>query len=639
MNLADAGRLFEAGRLDEAEAICRHAIFTDAGDPEAHHLLGLVLRGSRRLKDAEEALRQAVRLASNQVYYRINLAAVLGQLDKADEAVGQLASAMLIKGDIPELHNNLGAALEKLGRLPEAASALKNAIGLKPDYLEAHRNRGNVLKKMERMAEAAEHYRAALALRGDDGESLAGLSSTLSEMADIDGTIDACRKIVAVMPRNAAARSSLLYTLHYSPQYDAEALSREHREWGRLFCDPLREQIKPHENERRPERKLRVGYVSPDLREHTVTKFITSAMEHHDRERFALFCFSDAEKPDAVTSRLRGFVENWHETRKLNDADLDALIRKHRIDILVDLRGHAAANRLTLFARKPAPVQVNMVGYFNTTGLATMDYRITDEQQDPPGMTEKYQTEKLIRMPRSCWCYTADGDSAEVTEPPALKNGYVTFGSLNKIVKVSNPCAKLWARVLERVAGSRLVLSMGQPASAPPTLPSPGVPGEGESKASVLHDCSVRDRLSRLGLPVDRVELLGKTATRRQYLERFDGIDIALDTFPFNGITTTCDGLWQGVPCVSLAGGTSVSRAGRSILRAANLPGLATDTPEAFVRAAVELATDLDHLHELRVSMRKRLLASPLMDHVGFARNLESAYRHMWRTWCAGGVT
>jgi len=462
MNVADAARLFEAGRLHEAEAACREAIFVDAGDAEAHHLLALVLRQAGRLEDAVEALRQAVRLAPGEVYYRINLAAVLGQLDNADEAVGQLGRAMLIKGDIPELHNNLGAALEKLGRLPEAASALNNALGMKPDYLEAHRNRGNVLKKMDRMAEAADHYRAALALRADDGESLAGLSSALSEMADIDGTIDACRRIVALMPRNPAARSSLLYTLHYSPQYDAEALWQEHREWGRLFCDPLREQIKPHENERRPERKLRVGYVSPDLREHTVTKFIAAALQHHDRERFELFCYSDAEKPDHLTARLSAIVENWRETRSMKDVDLERLIRHDRIDILVDLRGHAAANRLTLFARKPAPIQLNMVGYFNTTGLATIDYRITDEHQDPPGITEQYHTERLVRLPHTCWCYTADKDAPDVTEPPALKNGYITFGSLNKIVKVSEPCAELWARVLEAVPNSRLLLSVAQ---------------------------------------------------------------------------------------------------------------------------------------------------------------------------------
>jgi len=269
-----------------------------------------------------------------------------------------------------------------------------------------------------------------------------------------------------------------------------------------------------------------------------------------------------------------------------------------------------------------------------------MDYRITDEHQDPVGMTEKYHTEKLIRLPDSCWCYTPSEDAPEVVEPPALKNGYVTFGSLNKVVKVSEPCAKLWAAAQEAVPDSRLLLSVAQPPSAVSGRrpePNGGFPPDGGTqprRAGTVPQQTVPQRLSELGLPTDRVDIPGKTATSREYLNRFNQIDIALDTFPFNGITTTCDGLWQGVPCVSLAGGTSVSRAGRSILSAANLPELAADTPDAFVRAAAELARDPNRLRELRLTMRQRLLASPLMDHRGFARNLESAYRQMWQTWC-----
>jgi predicted O-linked N-acetylglucosamine transferase (SPINDLY family) len=269
-----------------------------------------------------------------------------------------------------------------------------------------------------------------------------------------------------------------------------------------------------------------------------VTKFITAAIEHHDREHWDLFCYSDAEKPDEVTAKLKKMVGHWQDTRGLSDATFEKVIRNDRIDILIDLRGHAADNRLTLFARKPAPVQATMVGYFNTTGLSD-HYRITDAQMDPPGLTEHLHTETLVRLPHSCWCYTPDESAPDVTEPPALKNGFVTFGSLNKIVKVSEPCARLWARVLEAVPGSRLLLSVaGEDAMGP-----------------------VRDRLASYGLPPDRLDILGKTSGSRQYLERFSQIDVALDTFPFNGITTTCEGLWMGVPCVSLAGDTSVSRA------------------------------------------------------------------------------
>ena len=227
--------------------------------------------------------------------------------------------------------------------------------------------------------------------------------------------------------------------------------------------------------------------------------------------------------------------------------------------------------------------------------------------------SEQYHTQRLVRLAGSCWCYTADEDAPDVSGPPVLKNGYVTFGSLNKIIKVSEPCARIWAGVLDAVPGSRLLLSVA-------AADAGGV---------------VRKRLESYGLPSDRLIIVDKTRSRRDYLSRFSEIDIALNTWPFNGITTTCDGLWMGVPCVSMTRQTSVSRAGKSILHAAGLSELATESPEAFVEIASSLARDTGRLRELRRSMRDRLLASTLMDHRGFARKLESAYRMMWRAWCS----
>lgn len=313
-----------------------------------------------------------------------------------------------------------------------------------------------------------------------------------------------------------------------------------------------------------------------------------------------------------MTHRLRGLGHQWRDTARMGNDEIERLIREQdRIDILVDLRGHGAGNRLMLFARKPAPVQVTMVGYFDSTGLPAMDWRITDGAMDPPGETEWCHTERLIRLPQTCRCYSPDRSAPEVA-PPALHRGHVTFGSLNKTVKVTPPCARLWARVLDAVPGSQLLLRV--------------------ASADAAH--GMRRRLAEMGLPADRLDLVEPTRGRREYLERFAQIDIALDTFPFNGITTTGDGLWMGVPAVSLAGGTSVSRAGRSILRAAGLPGLATDTRDAFVAAAVSLARDPQGLRELRVNLRGRLSASPLLDGRGLTARIEAAYRHMWDQRC-----
>ena len=612
MNVRETMQLSQPEQLREAEARCRRELEHDAGNADAWEMLGVLAERRGALEEAVRAMTRAVELAPQMAEFRINLSAALGAAGRPADAIPHLAAALWTGGSRPELHNNLGITLEKLDRLPEALAAYNNAIGLRAGYLAAHYNRGQALRKLGRVLEAMEAYRQVLRLRPGHLRAANTLAGLAADIGDAAQAIDCFRRLLERNPDYAPARSAMLYSLHYDDCHDAEALSREHREWGRRHCDPLRSRITPHVNGPDADRRLRIGYVSPDLREHTVTKFVTAPIQYHDPGQFEVFCYSDAEKPDHVTERLKGTAENWRKTRKLSDVQLEELIRNDRIDILVDLRGHAADNRLTLFARKPAPVQVNMVGYFNTTGLSAMDYRLTDVHMDPPGQTEHLNTEELVRIEPSCWCYTPEPGAPDVAEPPSLKNGFITFGSLNKIVKVSEPCAKLWARVLEAVPKSRLLLSVAGDAAP-----------------------VVRERLGCMDLPLDRVDILDKAGGSKQYLERFGRIDIALDTFPFNGITTTCDGLWMGVPCVSLAGQTSVSRAGTSILHAVNLPELCADTTDRFVRIATELAGDRDRLCDLRANMRDRLLASQLMDHRGFARKLEAEYRNMWRQACA----
>jgi predicted O-linked N-acetylglucosamine transferase (SPINDLY family) len=580
---------------------------------EAAHQLGSKLYRDGHFEGAVNAFSEAIRLAPGEPRYRISLAAALGRLGRHAEAVAQLKAALIHRGGgLAELHNNLGASLQKLGRLDEAAAALANALALRDDYPEARRNLAGVLRQLGRTMATVAAYEAILARHPHDRESLWGLSTALVEAADATRAIEVGRKLVAADPSSPAARSALIYTLHYSPDHDAEAIYRESVEWGRLFCDPLQDSIPPHENDRDPERKLKVGFVSPDLREHTVTKFVSAFIRHHEREQFEVGCYSDAERPDHVTERIKGWAEHFYDTRGLSTSALERLIREHRIDILVDLRGHGADNRLMLFARRPAPLQMNMVGYFNTTGLRAMTHRIADSHMDPAG-TERLNTEQLVRIEPSRWCYTPEADEPPVAESPVLKNGFITFGSLNKAVKVSEPCAKLWAKVLDAVPESKLLLTAPAEAAA-----------------------SVRQRLARLGLPADRIILQDKTRTSREYLERYNEIDIVLDTLPFGGMTVTCDGLWMGVPCVSLAGRTPAGRAGKSILHAAELPELAAETEDQFVSVGCELARDVDRLCLLRSTMRERLMASPLMDQAGFARKLGAEFRKMWRGWCVG---
>src|SRR6185312_11483457 len=438
--------------------------------------------------------------------------------------------------------------------------------------------------------------------RPADERSWRNLADCHVQIGDVEGFLNCCRQRLSGNPSDHAAHSAMLYSMHYAPEFGPAELYSAHLEWaGRHVgvCDSPTAVELPAASSNEPtwtsafrasrpagtpasppagtgRRRLRIGYVSPDFRSHTVTRFISPAIEHHDRERFEVFCYSNSSREDETTHRLKQWASGWRDISRLSDEQACKLIREDRIDILIDLRGHGAGNRLMLFARKPAPVQATMVGYFDTTGLSQMDYRITDAHQDPPARStgsgqaesDQFHTERLVRLGGSCWCYDPYGEWPEISDPPALKSGHVTFGCLNKVIKVSRPCAELWAEVLRQVPGSRLAL----------------VAQNADCAASVF------ERLKGYGFPVDRLDIWPKTATRTEYLERFNRIDISLDPFPFNGITTTCESLWMGVPIVSLGGVTSVSRSGQSILHSAGMKEWAMLKSKVYVERAVSVA-------------------------------------------------
>ena len=370
--------------------------------------------------------------------------------------------------------------------------------------------------------------------------------------------------------------------------------------------------IQPHSNDRSPDRRLRIGYVSPDFRDHAESFFTAPLLAAHDHQDFEIYCYSDVVQPDPVTTRLGSYADVWRGITGLSDDRVAELVRQDRIDILVDLTMHMARNRLLVFARKPAPVQACWLAYQGTTGLSTMDYRITDPHIDPPGLTDDCYAEESIRLPDAFWCYDPRDGGSEVGGLPAHGSGHITFGCLNNFCKVNASVLRLWAQVLRAVERSRLLI----------------LSGEGSHRQHTV------EVLESEGVPRDRVSFVGKVP-RPRYLELHHGIDIGLDTFPYTGQTTSLDAFWMGVPIVTIVGETAVSRAGRSLLVNLGLPELIAETPEQFVSIAVGLARDLPRLSELRATLRDRLRSSPLMDAPRFARNMEAAYREMWRKWCA----
>jgi predicted O-linked N-acetylglucosamine transferase (SPINDLY family) len=384
----------------------------------------------------------------------------------------------------------------------------------------------------------------------------------------------------------------------------------EHRRWNELHAEPLRKFVQPHTNDGDPDRRLRIGYLSADFRDHSVSRFLLPLFRNHNHEAYEIVCYSDVVKCDQVTDRLRALADRWNDTFGQTDERLADKVREDKIDILVDLAGHTAGNRLMVFARRAAPVQVTYLGYPASTGMSEMDYRLTDSFADPPGQTESLHSETLWRLPVCNWCYEEPESAPEVRTLPADRP--IRFGTFNNLAKVSSPIMDLWAAILIAMPSSRLVIK------------SQGVAEE-----------SVRRRINQCfmsrGLQPDRLELRGHEPIFTSHLEAYNQLDIALDTFPYHGTTTTCEALWMGVPVVTLAGSAHVSRVGVSLLSCVDLPDLVAKSPEEYVSIAVGLAKDLPRLAELRRTLRLRMRASPLMDGARFARDIESAYRQMWR--------
>ena len=599
------------GDFPGAIAACRRALQIRPDYAEAHGNLGNALRDAGQLDEAIGALRRAAELHPALALAHYNLGNALQEHGRWDEAVVAYQRAIELAPDAAMAHNNLGTVLKDRGDLPEAMAAFQRAILLQPDYAMAHYNLGNALREQGLIDEAIAAFSRAIELKPDYARAHSNLAGACKDQGRLDEAITAYRRALAIEPDAAGVHSDLVYTLHFHPDHDDRTLAEEQQCWNRQFAEPLRQFILPHGNDRDPERRLRIGYVSPDFRNQAEAFFVLPLLESHDHGQFEIHCYSSVVRPDFLTERHRRAVDVWHDVPGRSDSELAVQIRADGIDILVDLTMHMAGNRLPIFARKPAPVQVTWLAYPGSTGLAAMDYRLTDSHIDPPSVETPDYSEESVRLP-DCWvCYDPLTEEPPCHPLPAATTGRITFGSLNNFCKVNEAVLALWGGVLGAVAGSRLILLA--PAGSP--------------RQRILN------HLSRHGVEAGRIEFVGQMS-RHDYLSLYHRIDIALDTLPYNGITTTCDALWMGVPVVSLAGRSATGRVGRGLLATVGLPELATDRPEDFIAAARDLSSDLPRLADLRAALRARVTASPLMDGPRFARHVEAAYRQMWRVWC-----
>ena len=428
--------------------------------------------------------------------------------------------------------------------------------------------------------------------------------------------MQAFERALALAPGEGYVRSNLLTCMNYQGQARSEDVLDAHRNWWKLLEQTLAPSQQAPLREPDPQRRLRIAYVSADFRFHSVAFFIAPVIEHHNREHFEITCYANVTSPDANTDRIKAMSDNWRDIASLGDEEVAASIRSDGIDILIDLSGHTVGNRLPVFARRPAPVQVTYLGYPNTTGMPAVDYRLTDARSDPPGRTEHLYSEELVRLDEGFLCFEPFASCPEVREPSGSDDGgSICFASFNELLKVTPETAAAWTAVLERTPGSKLIIK--------------GTALEDEGTRRL-----VRERFIGHGLAAGRLQLIARTAALEDHLALYNSVDVALDTFPYNGTTTTCEALWMGVPVLSLAGRVHASRVGLSVLSSVGLGDLVAENVDDYVDKAVEMAANHSRRSRLRNELRARMRASALMDAAGVTHRIESAYREMWRRAC-----
>jgi len=568
----------------------------------------------------------------------------LARQNQIPAAIAEFQAAIKLQPRYALAHFFLGTALRIIGQLEAATESYRQAVELKPDYTQAWEKLGEVLLDRRQCAQAAVACQRAVVL-SPTALNYANLGSALGGADQLDKSLAAMNKAVELAPHwsdvqkglgsinywcgrqadaiaafrraieldrsNSAAHSMLLYTMLFHGGFSPEQLLHEHIQWAAQHTKNIIP-LPPPANDRKIDRRLRVGYVSPNFRTQAVVSFILPVLENHDAWEVEMFCYSDVIAPDAWTQRAKKPVDEWRDTANLSHEQLAHLIRKDKIDILVDLTGHIGDGRLQAFAYKPAPIQITWIGYQATTGLPAIDYFLTDAWADPPGQTEKYFVEHLFRLPETFFCYMSPPHPPDVGPLPAMSRGYITFGSFNNLAKVTPGTLDLWARLLLVVPDSRLLLM---------------------TPASEQVEQRLRAIFTTAGISADRLELVHRVPLL-EYLERYNQIDIALDPVPFNGHTTTCDAAWMGVPTVMLAGEIYAYRYGGSVLRNLGLGDLIAASEDDYIRIAADLAGDRNRLSEIRRRLRSTMAASPITDAAGFTHNLEQAYRQMWRTCC-----
>ncbi len=599
------------GDFDAAAVHYERALALRPGYAEAHNNLGNARLAQGRPAEALGDFQRALLLRPDYAEALNNRGNVFTELCRYDDAIASCQQALALKPGFAEAWSNLGNAQAAAGRHRDAIDSHRRALALRPQFAEAHNNLGTTENALGRFQDAVAAFDVALALRPDYPEAHSNRGHALSGLGRMSDAVAAFRRALALRPDYPAAHSNLIFTLDLDPGATRASLFGEKRRWNDRHARALTTTAPSPTNDRDPERRLRVGYVSADFRYHSAATVFAGVLLEHDRDGFDVVCYSAVARPDGMTERLQAAATLWRSTIGMSDEALANRIRADRIDVLVDLSGHSAGNRLLAFARKPAPIQVTAWGYAVGTGLDAMDYFFADAVTVPPEARAHF-SEEVVYLP-SIVSYDPPAWAPAVAPGPARTPGAVTFGCFNRLSKITPEVLEVWARILLRLPASRLLM-----------------------KFNGLEDAAQRARILAVfagrGVDAARIELVGGSP-QAEHLAAYGRVDVALDPFPHGGGVTALEGLWMGVPAITLAGDRVVGLLGPSFLTTVGLHDFIATTADAYVDIAVRVAADIGRLAELRPGLRDRMLASPLCDHAAYTRAVEAAYRAMWRRW------
>lgn len=600
--MAEAVRLHQRGRVSEAIALYRKILALDPRHPQAHSNLGVALRGQGLLQEAERHYRQAIAIKPDFADAYVNLANMLMRR-RPDEAIGFYKRAVELKpGDAGVLYN-YGLTLQQQGFTEEAVYAYRRALALRPQFADAWNNLGLALADQNKLGEASDAYRQSIVCDANSPQAYNNLGLVLQEQGLLDDAVTAFNHATALDPESTDAAANRVFSELYRPGVKLEDMLRLAGQWS-VVPRPA-----ANDSSERNTQRPRLGFVSGDFRQHAVGFLVISALENLSRLGFEIVCYSNSPRGDVLTDRFRRSSTVWRDVFAMDDAQLESQIRTDNIGILFDLSGYSRGNRLPVFRRRPAPIQIAWIGYPATSGVAEMDYMLSDKWQTPEG-TDVFYSEKLLRLPHSYVVFDPPADAPEPGPLPALANGFVTFGSFNGLKKINEHVIAVWANILQLVPSARLLLKS-------PALDCP--------------DTRLRTiaRFSAAGVGRARLELVGSSSPQ-DHIRAMTRADIALDSFPYSGGMTTLEALWMGLPVVSWPGETFASRHSLGYLSTIGLEGLAVSRLDAYVNLAIQLAQDTGYLSGLRESMRRRISASPLMDQDGFSRDLSNILMAIW---------